>query len=439
MTLGDEIFRPGSSSDGEIRAGILVTGTEVLTATIRDENGPWLSQQLSDLGIELVEILVVADHPGDLASGLEHMKSVGIDLIVTTGGLGPTADDLTAEVVAAFSGRKMELDREMEARIQAILARFAASTNLDLSTDALNEANRKQAMIPVGAVALNPVGTAPGLIVPGQSEADPLVLVLPGPPRELKPMWETALKEPMLRQVLDRATRLRKYRLRMFGTPESELAMSLREIEKDGLSFDGLEITTCLRKGEVEVDVRYRDAAEGSAEQLKEALKERHSRTLYSLDGRTVDEVVSGLLEGRRLGLAESCSAGLLAARIADVPGSSDYFAGGVVSYSNEAKRDLLGVDQALLDEFGAVSAEVAEAMATGALDRFGADVAVAITGIAGPGGGSEEKPVGLVHFNVRTAEGGVRAAAPVIPGGRRDVRERSALVAMHLLREMLA
>ena len=152
-----------------------------------------------------------------------------------------------------------------------------------------------------------------------------------------------------------------------------------------------------------------------------------------------MDEVVSGLLEGRRLGLAESCSAGLLAARIADVPGSSDYFAGGVVSYSNEAKRDLLGVDQALLDEFGAVSAEVAEAMATGALDRFGADVAVAITGIAGPGGGSEEKPVGLVHFNVRTAEGGVRAAAPVIPGGRRDVRERSALVAMHLLREMLA
>ncbi len=439
MANGEAIFRPGSSSGGEVRAGILVTGTEVLTATIRDENGPWLSQQLTGLGVELVEILVVADHPGDLTSGLEHMKSVGIDLIITTGGLGPTADDLTAEVVASFCGRELELDREMEAKIAAILARFAANTNLDLSADALNEANRKQAMVPVGAVALDPVGTAPGLIVPGQTAGDPLVLVLPGPPRELRPMWETAQGEPLVRTVLDRATRLEKYRLRMFGTPESELAMSLREIEESGLSFEGLEITTCLRKGEVEVDVRYRDAASEAAETLRQELRERHERSLYSLDGRTVDEVVAELLGGRRLGLAESCSAGLLAARITDMPGSSTYFAGGVVSYSNEAKRDLLGVDQALLDEFGAVSAEVAEAMAVGALNRFEADVSVAVTGIAGPGGGSDEKPVGLVHFNVRTAEGGVRAAAPVIPGGRRDVRERSALVAMHLLREMLA
>ena len=431
--------RPGSSSGGEVRAGILVTGTEVLTATIRDENGPWLSEQLAGLGVELVEILVVADHPDDLANGLEHMRSIGIDLIVTTGGLGPTADDLTAEVVAGFCGREMKLDPEMEEKIASILARFAANTKLDLSADALNEANRKQAMVPEGAVALDPVGTAPGLIVPGRSDGDPVVLVLPGPPRELRPMWETAQKQPLLRGVLDRATRLEKYRLRMFGTPESELAMSLREIEKSGLSFEGLEITTCLRKGEVEVDVRYREAAADAAARLRDELRERHTRSLYSLDGSTVDQVVAGLLAGRRLGLAESCSAGLLAARIADVPGSSEYFAGGVVSYSNEAKRDLLGVDQRLLEEFGAVSAEVAEAMAIGALERFDADVAVAITGVAGPGGGTEEKPVGLVHFIVRTSEGGVRAAAPVIPGGRRDVRERSALVAMHLLRELLA
>ncbi|MDQ5894420.1 MAG: nicotinamide-nucleotide amidase [Actinomycetota bacterium] len=439
MGSGEEILRPGSSSGGEVRAGILVTGTEVLTATISDRNGPWLSEQLTGLGIELVEIMVVADHPGDLANGLEHMKSIGIDLIITSGGLGPTADDLTAEVVASFAGRKMELDEGMEAKIAAILARFAANTNLDLTTDALNAANRKQAMIPIGAVALDPVGTAPGLIVPGQSEDDPLVLVLPGPPRELQPMWKAALEEPMLSQVIERATRLNSYRLRMFGTPESELALSLREIEDQGLPFEGLEITTCLRKGEVEIDVRYRDGASGSAGQLRDELKRRHERSLYSLDGSSVDEIVADRLAGRRLGLAESCSAGLLAARITDVPGSSAYFAGGVVSYSNEAKRDLLGVDQALLDEFGAVSAEVAEAMAIGALERFEADVSVAITGIAGPGGGTEGKPVGLVHFNVRTSEGGVRAAAPIIPGGRRDVRERSALVAMHLLREMLA
>lgn len=416
-----------------------MTGTEVLTATIRDENGPWLSEQLSSLGVELVEILVVADHPGDLLNGLEHMKSIGLDLIITTGGLGPTADDLTAEVVASFTGREMELDREMEAKIAAILARFAANTNLDLTTSALNAANRKQAMIPLGSVALDPVGTAPGLIVPGKAPGDPLVLVLPGPPRELRPMWEASQSEGLLRSVLDRATLLNSYRLRMFGTPESELALSLREIEERGLSFDGLEITTCLRKGEVEIDVRYRDAVSDRAERLKEELGARHERSLYSFDGRTVDEVVAGLLSGRRLGLAESCSAGLLAARITDMPGASGYFAGGVVSYSNEAKRDLLGVDEALLHEYGAVSAEVAEAMAVGAIERFGADVSVAITGIAGPGGGTEGKPVGLVHFNVRTAQGGVRAAAPVIPGGRRDVRERSALVAMHLLRELLS
>lgn len=416
----------------------MVTGTEVLTANIRDENGPWLSEQLSALGVELVEITVVADHPGDLANALEHMKRIGIDLIITSGGLGPTADDLTAEVVAAFSGREMHLSEEMEAKIAAILARFAANSKIDLTTDALNAANRKQALIPEGAVPLDPVGTAPGLIVPGREAGDPIVLVLPGPPRELRPMWAAAQREPMLREVLDRATRLRSYRLRMFGTPESELALSLREIEDRGLSFDGLEITTCLRKGEVEIDVRYRDGAGDAAEALREELKSRHHRSLFSLDGSTVDEIVAGKLAGRRLALAESCSAGLLAARITDVPGSSAYFAGGAVSYSNDAKRDLLGVDESLLKEFGAVSAEVAEAMAIGALDRFGADVAVAITGIAGPGGGSEEKPVGLVHFNVRTSGDEVRAAAPIIPGGRRDVRERSALVAMHLLRELL-
>lgn len=431
--------RPGSSSEGEVRAGILVTGTEVLTATIRDENGPWLSRQLSDLGIELAEILVVADHASDLESGLAHMRAAGLDLIITTGGLGPTADDLTAEVVAAFTGRELVVDPAMEARIAAILARFAASAKLDLSAEAISDANRKQAMVPEGAVALDPVGTAPGLIVPGQSESDPLIVVLPGPPRELRPMWEAARREPMLREVLDRATRLSSYRLRMFGTPESELAMSLREIEGEGVGFDGLEITTCLRRGEVEVDVRYRDGAASAAARLRDELKRRHERSLYSLDGRTVDQIVADRLAGRRLALAESCTAGLLAARITDLTGSSDYFAGGVVAYSNEAKRDLLGVEADLLDRYGAVSAEVAEAMAIGAMERFGADVAVAITGIAGPGGGSQEKPVGLVHFNVRTAGGGVRAASPVIPGGRSDIRERAALVAMHLLREMLA
>jgi len=420
-----------------VRAGIVVTGTEVLTATIRDLNGPWLSERLTELGIDLVEILVVADHADDLLNGLRHMADLGLDLIITTGGLGPTADDLTAEVVADFTGREMKLDTEMEAKIAAILDRFAKSTSATIGRAGLNAANRKQAMVPEGAVPLDPIGTAPGLIVPGPDGL--VVLVLPGPPRELQPMWENALGEPLLREVTDRATQLLSYRLRMFGTPESELALSLREIESDGLDIDSLEVTTCLRRGEVEIDVRYRDEAAGIADSLKEELRRRHERTLYSLDGTTVDEMVAGLLANRRLALAESCSAGLLAARITNIPGASEYFVGGVVSYSNQSKVEQLGVDPALIETHGAVSDEVAVAMAQGALERFSADVAVSITGIAGPGGGTEEKPVGLVCFHVLTADGRSKSLSPVIPGGRSDIRDRSALVAMHLLRMLLS
>lgn len=420
-----------------VRAGIVVTGTEVLTATIKDLNGPWLSERLTEIGIDLVEILVVADHADDLLNGLRHMSDLGLDLIITTGGLGPTADDLTAEVVGRFTGRELSLDPEMEQKIAAILDRFVKSTSATIGRAGLNAANRKQAMIPEGAVALDPIGTAPGLIVPGPDGL--VVLVLPGPPRELQPMWENALREPMLKDLTDRATQLLSYRLRMFGTPESELALSLREIEADGLEIDALEVTTCLRKGEVEIDVRYRDESAEIAASLREELHRRHERTLYSLDGTTVDEMVASLLQGRKLALAESCSAGLLAARITNIPGASNYFVGGVVSYSNQSKVEQLGVDPELIEKHGAVSNEVAVAMAEGALDRFAADVAVSITGIAGPDGGSEEKPVGFVCFHVLTADGRSKSLSPVIPGGRSDIRDRSALVAMHLLRMLLS
>jgi len=425
-----------TNAEQQVKAGILVTGTEVLSATIRDENGPWLSERLSALGVDLIEIMVVADRPADLLAGLEHMRASGIDLIVTTGGLGPTADDLTAEVVAGFTQRALTLDASMEAKISAILARYAASTPINLTAEALLAANRKQAMVPEGAVTLDPIGTAPGLIVPGDGL---VVLVLPGPPRELRPMWEAALSEPMLKDVLDRATPLLFYRLRMFGTPESELASSLREIEAEGIETARLEITTCLRRGEVEIDVRYREGAESTADALRLALAERHADTLFSLDGTTIDEIVADLLRGRQLALAESCSSGLLAARITSQPGASKYFAGGVVAYSNEAKVDLLGVEPGAIEKHGAVSPEVAGQMARGALMRFGADVAVSITGIAGPGGGTEEKPVGFVCFEVLTAEGGCEARSLVIPGGRSDIRDRSALVGMHLLRRLLS
>jgi nicotinamide-nucleotide amidase len=416
-----------------IRAGIVVTGTEVLTGRISDANGPWLSERLAEFGVEVAHILVVADRPEDLEAALRFMADEGMDLIVTSGGLGPTADDLTAEIVARFAGRPLELDEEMEAKIAEILSGFARRFRLDES--ALREANRKQAMVPEGAVPLDPVGTAPGLVVPA---GERVVIVLPGPPRELQPMWEDAVKTPQVQEVLTQATPLRAYTMRMFGVPESEIAKSLREMESEGLELGAVEITTCLRKGEIEIDVRYRDEASSVAESVREGLVQRHRRETFSLDGETIDAQVATLLLGHRLGLAESCSGGLLAARITDLAGASEYFAGGIVAYSNEAKAELLGVDPELIAAKGAVSPEVAEAMAVGALERFDADVAVSITGIAGPGGGTEEKPVGYVCFNARLADGTSIARDPVIPGGRPDIRERSALVGMHLLRQLL-
>jgi nicotinamide-nucleotide amidase len=418
-----------------IRAGIVVTGTEVITGRIADSNGPWVSEQLAGLGVEVAHILVVADRPDDLEAGLRFLAAEEMDLIVTTGGLGPTADDLTAEVVGRFAGRPLALDREVEARIAEILRGFAKRGGFDFDEEAIMEANRKQAMVPEGAIALDPVGTAPGLVVPA---GERIVIVLPGPPRELQPMWSAALETAPVREVLERATALRGYTLRMFGVPESEIAKSLREIEGDGVAIDAVEITTCLRRGEIEIDVRYRDESAPIADAVREGLKARHARHLFSLDGETIDSQVAKLLRGRWLGLAESCSGGLLAARITKVPGASAYMAGSVVAYSNEAKEELLDVDPALIAAKGAVSPEVAEAMAIGALDRFGADVAVAITGIAGPDGGTEEKPVGYVCFNARLADGTAIARDPVIPGGREDIRERSALVGMHLLRILL-
>jgi len=426
----DSLPRPGAA---EVRAGIVVTGTEVLTGRISDRNGPWLSEQLAALGIDVAHILVVGDRPDDLEAALRFMAAEDMDLIITSGGLGPTADDLTAEVVGKFAGREMVLDEEVEQKIETILRNFARSFKFD--PEAVREANRKQAIVPEGSIALDPVGTAPGLVVPADGR---VVVVLPGPPRELQPMWPVAIEAEPVAAVLGRATPLHGYTLRMFGVPESEIAKSLREIEDGGVALPDVEVTTCLRRGEIEIDVRYRDAALATAEAVRRGLQERHPRHLFSLDGETIDSQVATLLAGHRLGLAESCSGGLLAARITNLPGASAYMGGSVVSYSNEAKADLLGVDPALIEQKGAVSLEVAEQMAIGALDRFGADVAVSITGIAGPDGGTEEKPVGYVCFHARLADGTALARDPVIPGGRADVRERSALVGMHLLRLLL-
>ncbi|KLO32584.1 competence/damage-inducible protein A [Mycobacterium haemophilum] len=417
------------------RAGIVVTGTEVLTGRVQDRNGPWIADRLLELGVELAHITICGDRPADIDAQLRFMAEAGVDLIVTSGGLGPTADDMTVEAVARFCGRQMVLDVELENKIAAILKSLMAHFNPG-DFDAVRAANRKQAMIPAGSQVLDPVGTAPGLVVPGK----PTVVVLPGPPRELQPMWRNAVETAAMRAAIAGRTIYRQQTLRMFGLPESGLAETLRDAQAVITGFDSLEITTCLRRGEIEMVTRYEPDAASVYAELTRLLRDRHRHQLYSDDGSRVDDLIAHLLAGRRIATAESCTAGLLAARLTERPGSSDYVAGGLVTYSNEAKAALLGVDPTLIAAHGAVSEPVAEAMAAGALQRFGADTAAAITGIAGPGGGTAEKPVGTVCFTVMLADRGPALTRTLrLPGNRSDIRERSTTVAMHLLRRALS
>ena len=416
------------------RAGIVVTGTEVLSGRVRDRNGPWIADRLLELGVELAHITICGDRPEDIEAQLRFLADEGVDLIVTSGGLGPTADDLTVEMVARFTERELVLDDELEDKIAAILkplmARFA-----HWDFDAVRAANRKQALIPEGAFVIDPVGTAPGVVVPGE----PAVVVLPGPPRELQPMWRTAVASDFVKEAIAGRTEYRQEMVRMFGLPESGLADTLRDAEEGIEGYAELEITTCLRRGEIEMVTRFEPHVAQVYAELLGLLHERHGREIFSEDGTSIDAQVVHLLAGRRIATAESCTAGLLAARLTERPGSSAYVMGGAVAYSNEAKVELLGVDPGLIERHGAVSEPVADAMAEGALRRFEADTAVAITGIAGPEGGTEEKPVGTVCWSVKLADGGGMTRTIRLPGDRADIRDRSTTVAMHLLRRVLS
>jgi nicotinamide-nucleotide amidase len=426
------------------RAGIVVTGTEVLTGRVSDRNGPWLAERLRELGVDLAYTAIVGDRPDDMEAALRFMAEQGMNIVLTSGGLGPTADDLTAEVVGRFQGREMVLDDALEERIAEILKGLMKRwPNLDL--EAIRKANRKQATIPTGATVLEPVGTAPGLVVPPSDSGDgPTLLVLPGPPRELQPMWEAAVKTDALRAALKGATAYRQGMLRLFGIPESEIAETLRVAAREGAQLDRLEITTCLKRGEIEVVTRYEPDAERAYREFEKVVKARHRDTLFSEDGSTVDEQVAGLLRGkpgalRTIATAESCTGGLLAARLTEQAGASEYVKGGIVAYFDDVKVSQAGVARELIDRHGAVSAEVAQALADGARSRLSADVGVGVTGVAGPGGGTEEKPVGLVWLSVVAGEEERLTRSVNLPGGRIDVRERATTVAMHLIRRALA
>lgn len=420
-----------------VRAGVVVTGTEVLTGRVRDANGPWLAERFLELGIDIAHITICGDRPEDMEAQLRFMTEQGMDVIVTSGGLGPTADDLTVEVVARFCGRELRLDERLEELITKIVRGFMRRFP-GVDEQAVIASNRKQAMVPDGSFVIDPSGTAPGVVVTPRDCERPAIVVLPGPPAELQRMWPAAVESPQFRAATAARTDYERRMLRLFGIPEAAIAETLRHAEERIAEFGALEITTCLRRGEVEVVVRHEPHAAAAADALALLIAEEHPRALFSPDGSLIDDQIAGLLVGARLAVAESCTGGLLAGRITDRPGASPYFAGGVVAYANEAKTELLGVDPGLIERHGAVSPEVAGAMADGALERFGADYAIAVTGVAGPDGGTEDKPVGYVCWSAKSATGGELARDIQMPGDRAAIRERSTTVALHLLRRLL-
>ena len=422
------------------RAAIVVTGTEVLSGRVSDRNGPWLADRLRELGIDLAHVTIVGDRPADMRAALDWCAALGVDLVVTSGGLGPTADDLTATVVGEFCGREMVLDEPLEERIAAIVLSLRRRWP-HLSEEAIRAANRKQALVPAGASIIDPVGTAPALVVPpAEGRSGPTVVVLPGPPRELAPMWHSATATAAFAAATRGATVYEQRTLRLYGLPESEIATTLRLAGESGVELERLEVTTCVRGGELEIVTRFEPAAEEAYGRLEGVIRERHADTLYSADCATVDEQVARLLVEQRLTVAtaESCTGGLLAARLTNRPGSSAYVHGGLIVYANAAKTELAGVPAALIERHGAVSSEVAAALADGARERVPSDIGIGITGVAGPDGGSPEKPVGLVWIALSAADGRRVVRRTDQRGTRADIRERSATAAMHLLRRLL-
>jgi nicotinamide-nucleotide amidase len=412
------------------RAVVVVTGSELVRGDRNDLNGPFVASELLRLGIEPARILIVGDREEELASALA--EGLRADLCVTSGGLGPTHDDRTVELVARAAGVGLRLDEDLHRQIEDISRRFAERMGRPYVD--FEPGVRKQATIPEGALSLGLAGTAPGVVLEAGAC---VVVVLPGPPGELQRLWAEAVKAEPLRRVLARA-RPREHRLlRFFGASESAVAKALGDAGGDG---DGVEVTICARDFEIHVDVYVEPGAAAHADELSAGLVAPLDRYLFSRDERPVEELVLDLCreQGLTLATAESCTGGMVAERLTSIPGSSEVFRGAIVAYADDVKAQELGVPADVLERHGAVSAETAAAMAAGARERLGADVAVSVTGVAGPGGGSADKPVGLVYLHAE-APPGARSADFVFPGDRAGVRRRAAVTALHLVRRLLA
>jgi nicotinamide-nucleotide amidase len=395
----------------DVRAGIVVTGTELLSG-VTDRNGPWLSERMLEQGIRLVGVLVVGDDVDRVRSGLAYLAAQGAHLIVTTGGLGPTADDVTAQAVADFAGAPLRPDPKLAELIGEAALREGGRNHA-----ATLEGVVKQARVPDGATVIAPVGTAPGLIVTGDGR--PAVLSLPGPPPEARELWEAALAtRPMLR-LLAQTQRFERRVMRLLGS-ESELAHSLREIAKS-VALDRLEITTCWRGGELEIATVFSPGDEHVYAGLQAGLGAHHGKDVFSLGGATVDELVAHALADRTVAFAEGATGGRMAARLTGHVGARW---GGIAISTREALTTLARVSDDLIEEHGLSSPVVASVMAANARESYGADVGIGITPVTAEG---------TVAVAVVTRDGhGMERSVALTDAD--DITN----AAMHLLREVL-
>lgn len=413
-----------------IRAALVTVGDELLSGQTVDGNAAWLGRELAALGIPVTRRHTVGDDAGEIRHALADALAVA-DLVMLTGGLGPTPDDITRDVVAEALGRPLEADEEVLERIRTLYRQRGL--------DEVPAPNRRVAQVPRGATKLgNPLGTAPGLALDVE---DALVVLLPGVPRELKAIFGGDLVPHLRRRFAHRMVPVHIRTLRTTGIPESALAQKVAEALPQGpapvrLAFlpdeRGVDLRmTCFGVGEEEATRRL-DALEGILAPVVAPWR-------FEASGGDLVEAVTAALRatGRTLALAESCTGGLMAKRVTDLPGSSEVFRGGVVAYENRLKVELLGVDPAVLDRDGAVSGAVARQMALGVAVRLGAEAGVGITGVAGPGGGTEEKPVGTVWF-AAAVDGRVEVRRRQFSGDRSGVRERAAQAAFFLLLRLL-
>ncbi len=406
-----------------MKAEIIAVGSEMLTPDRLDTNSLFLTEELNKLGIEVVRKIVVGDDPQQLSDAFRGALG-RVELVIASGGLGPTEDDLTRETVAELLGRKLRRD---DAIVRAIEARFR---NLGRE---MPEVNVRQAMVPEGAEALeNPRGSAPGLWI---EDAGRMIALLPGPPRELKPMFVEKIVPKLERRVS--AVRLFHRELRVAGMGESHVDQRIAPIYK---RYSDVQTTVLAAPGEIQIHLRMwtPDAmhAQKTFAEIIEGFKLALGERIFTEEGLSLEEVVARqlTLNHATIAAAESCTGGLLAQRLTSIAGSSSYFLGGIVCYSNELKTAWVDVPTETIEAKGAVSAEVAIALADGVRRRVGSTLGVGITGIAGPGGGSEEKPVGTVHIALAHA-GGVKERSVRFPGDREMIRWQASQIALDMVR----